>query len=438
MNGDMLLEQRLRATLDEVPQLSDHVLAIALERVAVTTQRRPRRLRFRLVRPVWAIAATLVAAVVVAGSVVIGSAALPRLTDDAAVGALPGTGSWSGQIPLGPGNWSYGSSTLLPDGRVLILGFDRGAMEALVWDPASGTIAPAGTVDGDTRESHSATLLPDGRVLIAGGLHGSHGDGPIGTALIWDPASGAFTATRPLVTRRSRHLAVGLDHGRVLVLGGNGDRTAETYEPDYGGFTTLDIRSELDTYAVATRLVDGRVLVLGYARDGRCTEIWDASAANPSVSTPLEGGCQARSATLLADGRVLVMSSSAETGEPAYTPETRMEVTIFDPMLGSFAPSGSTTEAVDRAVALALDDGRVLIAGGYGPDGRTTAAADIWDPATNVVTPTAPMTTPRAQAGATLLDDGRVLVVGGWDVEVRPDGSGSGSAISSLEVFDPR
>jgi hypothetical protein len=326
----------------------------------------------------------------------------------------------------------------LSDGRVLILGFDRAATRALLWDPKTDTMADAGTVDGDTREGHTATLLPDGRVLIAGGLHGSYADGPIGTALVWDPASGAFRPTRPLVTRRFRQLAVGLDEGRVLVLGGNGDRTAETYEPGYGGFSTFDPRSTLDGYAVATRLVDGRVLVLGYAPDGRCTEIWDASAANPSVSEPLEGGCQARSATLLPDGRVLVVSSTAETGEPAYTPETRMTATIFDPMLGSFAAAGSMTETVDRASAVALDDGRVLLAGGYGPDGRTTAATDIWDPATNIVIPAAPMTTPRAQADATLLDDGRVLVVGGWDVEVHPDGSGSGSGISSLEVFDPR
>ena len=58
--------------------------------------------------------------------------------------------------------------------------------------PEAGN-AEAGTVEGDTFESHSATLLPDGRVLIAGGLHGSYGDGPIATAMTWDPATGAFT-----------------------------------------------------------------------------------------------------------------------------------------------------------------------------------------------------------------------------------------------------
>lgn len=433
MTEEMLLERRVRATLDDVPRVSGHLLPTALARAATMRQRRRWRDRLPVVRLVPAIAGAVVIVVAVVAVPGLWTATLP------APGDGPAAGAWSGLTRLPGGNWSYGSSTRLLDGRVLILGFDDGAMRAQLWDPTTEAITDAGTVDGDTRESHSATLLPDGRVLIAGGLHGSYGDGPIGTAMTWDPATGAFAPTGSLVTRRSGHLAVGLDGRRVLVFGGNGDRTAETYQHQGRamGFRALDVRSELDGFATAARLADGRVLVLGWAPDGRCTEIWDP-ASEVVVSERIEGGCEARSATSLADGRVLVTTSVPVDGGVAGGPEPGTSAALFDPTRGAFVPAGSMTGMVGESVAVGLADGRVLVAGGHGPDGLTTSAAAIWDPGTSSFTAVGPMTTARSDPDATLLDDGRVLVVGGWDVDVDPDGSGSYSAISSLEVFDPR
>jgi hypothetical protein len=342
----------------------------------------------------------------------------------------------TGTTALGSGNWSYGSSTRLADGRVLILGFDTGAMRARLWDPATEAITDAGTVEGNTFGSHSATLLPDGRVLIAGGWHKSMVEGPIGSALTWDPETGEFTPTGALVTPRYGHLAVGLDGGRVLVLGGNGVRTAEIYEPDAGRFMALDVRSELDGYFVASRLADGRVLVLGAAQDGRCTEIWDVSPGAPSMSERVQGGCQARSATLLANGRVLVASSAAAYSDGSQARTARITATLFDPTRGTYTPAGSMSTTVDRSVAVGMADGRVLFAGGYGPDGTTTAVAETWNVAAWSFTASGSLSVARAEPDMTLLDDGRILVVGGWDVQVSVFGEDS-SPIPSLEVFDP-
>jgi hypothetical protein len=102
------------------------------------------------------------------------------------------------------------------------------------------------------RVYHSATLLPDGRVLVAGGA----ADGMVygnnlhflASAEIYDPATGIFTATGAMASRRTWHAAALLEDGRVLVTGGAGDTynlgvaaplaSAELYDPNTGSFST--------------------------------------------------------------------------------------------------------------------------------------------------------------------------------------------------------
>ena len=54
-----------------------------------------------------------------------------------------------------------------------------------LWDPVANTFRAAGSL-AEARESHSATLLPDGRVLIVGGW-GADG-GVRDSAEVWAPS----------------------------------------------------------------------------------------------------------------------------------------------------------------------------------------------------------------------------------------------------------
>ncbi len=70
-------------------------------------------------------------------------------------------------------SWSYtgnlissddaGTMTLLPNGKVLIVG-----RNAELYDPTTGTWSSTGSLNTE-RGAHTATLLPNGKVLGAGG-----------------------------------------------------------------------------------------------------------------------------------------------------------------------------------------------------------------------------------------------------------------------------
>ncbi|MEO6578889.1 MAG: hypothetical protein ABIO99_08345 [Candidatus Limnocylindria bacterium] len=88
---------------------------------------------------------------------------------------------------------------------------------------------------------------------------------------------------------------------------------------------------------------------------------------------------------------------------------------------GVMASTGAMTVARLNPTAIALLDGRVLVAGGSASsDGadRPLRSAEIWDPATGRFAPVGPPTWLRVPHAAVLLEDGRVLFVGEGAVEI--------------------
>ena len=98
------------------------------------------------------------------------------------------------------------------------------------------------------RVAHTSTRLADGRVLVAGGVPDDAPAASQASAELYDPSTGRFAPTGPLVTGRYEHAAVALADGRVLVAGGSNDHgnplTAEIYDPAAGTFTVAASASE--------------------------------------------------------------------------------------------------------------------------------------------------------------------------------------------------
>ena len=138
-----------------------------------------------------------------------------------------------------------------------------------------------------------------------------------------------------------------------------------------------------------------------------------------SMHTPRSG----HTATLLADGKVLVVSDDGSAE-------------LFDPETGTFALTGSMTTPRYGATFTLLSNGKVLVTGGYGP-GSTgplprLLAAELYDPPSGSFTLTGKMAVGRVLHTATLLTDGRVLIAGGTDKS-----GGGGAATASTELYDP-
>jgi Kelch motif len=162
------------------------------------------------------------------------------------------------------------SSTLLPDGKVLIAGGFGGSgternpyRSSEIYDPRTGSFQPAGNMTIG-RSGHTATLLKNGKLLIAGGWTGRYNVRR--AAELYDPATGIFAPTGDMVIERAGNIAALLPDGRVLVAGGddrseNAIASAELYDPATGKFTRTGDMREPRGQATATALKNGKVLI---------------------------------------------------------------------------------------------------------------------------------------------------------------------------------
>jgi len=291
-----------------------------------------------------------------------------------------------------------------------------------------------------SRIGHSATLLQDGRVLIAGGE-------PTGSAEIFDPDSGTFSETGAMTSPRFVHPAVLLLDGRVFVAGGCGEPcsiNAEIYDPATGTFTPTGNMSVAQDVSAAVLLRNGKVLVVGYLT----AELFDPASGRFEYlgHSMLYGNSQfVITATLLSNGTVLLygygpwifdpttkqfrdLKSDWDSGLPPPTamlggsvlfratsaPYNDHNSGLYDPATETFNYGPLTNMPREYATGTLLQDGRVLLAGGFHVIRGLLGSAEMYDPATGRITQlAASMRLNRDTHRATRLRDGRVLITGG-------------------------
>ena len=288
----------------------------------------------------------------------------------------------------------------------------------------------------------SATLLPSGKILVAGGETGQRGSGnATASAELYDPATNSFSSAASLQSARGRALASLLPSGNVLLVGGtaaaNGKgpavASAELYDAATNSWSSAGSLKSARTNATATMLPDGRVLVAGgeTAQGGGGTSLASAEIYNPATNSWSDAGTMTTtrvnaSATLLADGRVLVVGGA--TSDDPTSALTSAE--IYTPATNSWSSAGDMTAARSSGSATMLSDGRVLAVGG---DIGCNATASLYDPATNSWSPAAAPSSPHSGQTATRLPDGRVLIAGG---EAGP--GDTGNSLARAETYNPK
>ena len=365
-------------------------------------------------------------------------------------------GTWSRDGLMANARENHTATRLL-DGRVLVAG--GAVQDTELYDPVTRVWRPTGPLN-TARSGATATLLPDGRVLLAAGTGqigtdpdtGEPINGPLDTAELYDPATGTWSLTaNTMSTPRSQHTATALPNGKVLVVGGVGfanaligatdlfDPATNTWSscsppatPSAGCPGPLHVPRRVHT---ATALRDGRVLVA--AGKGAnppspiqvslaSTELYDPATgtwstcsdatAGPTCPGPLAIARFGPTSVTLNNGRALVIAGQAFDG-------TRIaSVEEYDPATGHWGPTGFLGARRTTHQATLLADGKVLVAGGFGPDAQGTLVpqGEVYDPATRRWTFTSPMIVPRQSPAMTLLAGGQVLVTGGRDANGNP------------------
>jgi hypothetical protein len=187
----------------------------------------------------------------------------------------------------------------------------------------------------------------------------------------------------------------------------------------------------------ATLLADGRVLVAGGfdASDAALAsaQLYDPVTDRFSPTGSMTAARGFHTATLLGDGRVLIAGGDSKTWH--WTGPFLASAELYDPATGTFTATGSMSAARQEHTATLLRDGRVLIAGGNDTGASAVASAELYDPKTGTFSPTGSMTAARSGDTATLLADGRVLLTGG-----QPEGmnNGNGPFLVTAEIYDPK
>jgi len=141
--------------------------------------------------------------------------------------------------------------------------------------------------------------------------------------------------------------------------------------------------------------------------------LWDPASNTWSPAAAMATARIRQTATLLQDGKVLIVggSNSGSGQAPAAYLSSAEE---YDAASNSWTPAGEMTSARSGHTATLLPNGHVLVAGGS--DGSSTlATAEDFDPAANKWSDEAPMAVARWLHTSTLLPNGQVIVLGGAD-----------------------
>ena len=383
----------------------------------------------------------------------------------------PSSGTWTAGPSLNAPRSDFAAAPVAGGGVLVTGGVTAGVIDQFsthqsysstyVYDPRSEPAAwsRTGLLDR-ARTLPTAVALLDGRVLVAGGYYLSGGQGSVGpasgvelasyrgprrgplpvatpswdiappaiaptfaTAELYDPGASSWSATGPLHYARVGAPAVTLVDGRVLVAGSamlrqswnytqpdvnaRADETAEIYDPRTGRFSLTGDLPAVDWSPLA-KWGPYPVNSFGVTAPGALVALADGGALLVGQVTPWS-----IAALDLTGSTVRTLRFDPATGRWAL---------IDQSVTASVSVGGTTsTEVVvvghsrDGSLAVRLQDGRVLVAGGGDAflDTPPTNAADLYDPVANTWLALPPMPEPRAGGATLLLPDGSVLVVGG-------------------------
>lgn len=295
---------------------------------------------------------------------------------------------------------------LLPNGNVFIInGYDA----AELYDYRTRTFSHAGSLPVRISRAAAVLGLPDGRVVVTGGYDPE--SRPRNYVLIWNPATREFRQVAGMLSARAGHVMLVLEPDTLLIVGGEGVGTWETYDvrrekslasgylPSDGAFSGTLLRHP-----------SGKIIFLGGSR----ATVLDPGTLTFTVGFGIPAGFFNAAVEMLSDGRILVCGGTT-AGGPAVQGSSL--ASIFDPLTGQQESVGSMLNSRFWHAATRLRSGEVLVSGGsdycVGWCKPVVAPAEIFDPVTKRFSAIESMKDPRLHHVPLALLNGELLFVGG-------------------------
>lgn len=271
------------------------------------------------------------------------------------------------------------------------------------------------------RRDHTASLLPDGRVLIVGGVRESGNSATFWeTTEVYSPVSGQFSRGPDLNWMRRGHRATTLNDGKVFLSGGkwryveqDGSTISEqiwllalTLDPDTLSFEEPVVLRDPRAYHSATLLADGRVLLAG----GSCDP--DAPATERDPDDP----CADTEPALLCQNGYLTSSE------------------IYDPATGTSTCGPNLLEGRAYHTAVRVGASSIALVGGRNGTGVLGSIEFLTVGDASGVNATSGLVTPRSHAAAILVpNQNAIFVAGGIASAVSSPENGTG--LASVEII---
>jgi N-acetylneuraminic acid mutarotase len=269
-------------------------------------------------------------------------------------------------------------------------------------------------------------------------------------AAVWLPAG-------DLVEPRNATNVVAVGTGEVLVVGSdyltswesacgastNGSDSVELGDPVTGAWESTTSLPSLRDDPALVALADGRALLTGGAAgEGigwsaySSTYLFDTTTRKWLRSGLLNTARTHTAAVALQNGRVLVAGGLFMDRTSSDPPRVLDTAEVWDPATGAWSRTGGLSEARSGASAVTLSDGRVLIVGGEASLASApiqTASAEIYEPASARWSSAGSLAAARRGFVLIALADGGAIVAGGFG-EL---GSTGFPYLSTVERFDP-
>jgi uncharacterized protein YjdB len=247
----------------------------------------------------------------------------------------------------------------------------------------------------------------------------------------------SWTTSKPgVLSVSSSGLVTSVSAGEATITATSGSTSGTAILIVTSGTTQANLNTSRYLHST-TVLETGQILVAGgisCPSAGSCTYLSSAEIYNPVNTSFTNTGAmaQARSApaVLLNNGNVLI--AGGYTCDISGNCSSLSSAEIYNPNTGAFTNAGNMTMARSGHTMTLLRSGTVLIGGGQTCTTATScsalSSAEIYDPGAGTFSAAGSMTAARFGASAVLLNSGQVLIAGGFDGTNLP---------ATVEIYNP-